>query len=704
MGIGQPSLQLETQPPITAALSGSGPADYHFTAGIDTDFTEYFRRYGPGWNAGDATISISLPNDQVLWLFGDSYMGVANATTELMPCLFQVRNAAMLQDLNDPENLITLNSSNPYTDFFRSTEPGTHFWPGQGYYFQDTVYVFLHQRSGFDLLGNYVAKLTYPELEVVRIDRLPLGMETAWGKACIIDEAAGYIYNYGTLNFKGRIARYPVNTPLQNWTFFDGNGWTSVENDGKNITGFSVSSTYSVTEIEGSYYLITQQLGYLTCGLGRKIFAYKAEAPQGPFRLVTTVFTVEDKLGEDYLNTYNAYAHHLFPDDDELLISYNVNDYSAISSCPQQCATGNQRHPDSYRPKFFRVSFNTLNPELADNDGDGYPASEDCNDHDPDIHPGAAEICNGIDDNCNGQTDEGLMDFTYYRDQDQDNYGNPDLSITTCENLPPEGYTANDEDCDDDNPNIHPGAAEICNGIDDNCNGQTDEDLMNFTYYRDQDQDAYGNPDLSITTCDNLPPEGYTTNDEDCDDDNPDIHPGATESCNDIDDNCNGQTDEGLMSFTYYRDQDQDAYGNPDLSITTCDNLPPEGYTTNDQDCDDDNPDIYPGATETPDNEIDEDCNGMDLITGTADPQSGKTIKVFPNPTQTQLFISCDCSMPAQIKLMNLWGQVIRQDQLQLTSNRERFNLSQLPNGVYWVVIQDQDGQTLTVEPLLKIE
>src|SRR5207249_10443727 len=80
-------------------------------------------------------------------------------------------------------------------------------------------------------------------------------------------------------------------------------------------------------------------------------------------------------------------------------------------------------------------------------------------DHTPAVHPGVAEICNGIDDTCNGVTDEGL-------DQDGDGF-------TTCGG-----------DCNDANPAVHPGAPEICDGLDDNCNGVIEDNL-------DQDGDGY---------------------------------------------------------------------------------------------------------------------------------------------------------------------------------------------------------------------
>ncbi|MCO6491481.1 MAG: thrombospondin type 3 repeat-containing protein [Phaeodactylibacter sp.] len=92
------------------------------------------------------------------------------------------------------------------------------------------------------------------------------------------------------------------------------------------------------------------------------------------------------------------------------------------------------------------------NPDSnIDNDGDGFSECQgDCDDDNPSLSPGSPELCNGIDDNCNGLIDDGL-------DVDGD------------------GFLACQGDCDDDNPNVYPGASELCNGVDDNCDGQADE-------------------------------------------------------------------------------------------------------------------------------------------------------------------------------------------------------------------------------------
>ena len=99
---------------------------------------------------------------------------------------------------------------------------------------------------------------------------------------------------------------------------------------------------------------------------------------------------------------------------------------------------------------------------------------DDCNDSNPNIYKNAPEICNGIDDNCNGKIDEGLQTRTYYVDADGDGRGDMNKpGIRSCSPVP--GYVTNDNDCNDSNPNIYKNAPERCNGIDDNCNGKIDE-------------------------------------------------------------------------------------------------------------------------------------------------------------------------------------------------------------------------------------
>jgi hypothetical protein len=107
----------------------------------------------------------------------------------------------------------------------------------------------------------------------------------------------------------------------------------------------------------------------------------------------------------------------------------------------------------------------------------GVASNNDCNDGNAAINPGAAEVCNGIDDNCNGLTDDGLVFVTYYADVDGDGFGNAAVSVSTCDGAPV-GYVVDNTDCDDNNAAINPAAIEICNGIDDDCNGLTDDNVI----------------------------------------------------------------------------------------------------------------------------------------------------------------------------------------------------------------------------------
>jgi len=148
------------------------------------------------------------------------------------------------------------------------------------------------------------------------------------------------------------------------------------------------------------------------------------------------------------------------------------------------------------------------------------------------------EVCNGLDDDCNGIIDDGATgDNTFYRDYDGDGYGDPNNSLFGSCPIP-YGYVFNALDCDDTNYYTHPNASEYCNGIDDNCNGIIDEGVAPI-WYADTDGDGYGDPNTTQYACNQ--PQGFVYSGGDCDDTNAYIHPGALEDCtNLIDENCDG--------------------------------------------------------------------------------------------------------------------------------------------------------------------
>ncbi len=167
----------------------------------------------------------------------------------------------------------------------------------------------------------------------------------------------------------------------------------------------------------------------------------------------------------------------------------------------------------------------------------------DCDDNNAAAHVGSVETCNGVDDNCNGQIDEGFNAVTYYYDNDGDNYGATIFSLYTCDPPPPH-FVVTPGDCDDNNNHIWPNSPEISNCIDDNCNGQIDEGVVPTTWYFDNDGDNFGS---SPTMQNCAQPLGYVLYGGDCDDNNYGVWPGQTEVFNGIDDNCNGQIDEGYL-------------------------------------------------------------------------------------------------------------------------------------------------------------
>lgn len=137
----------------------------------------------------------------------------------------------------------------------------------------------------------------------------------------------------------------------------------------------------------------------------------------------------------------------------------------------------------------------------------------------------------------------GCEGTTYYLDRDGDGYGDADTTTLACS--PPPEYVAQAGDCDDFRGHVHPGAEEVCNGIDDDCDGQVDEDLEVTTHYEDSDGDGYGSF-FGATVMAKCPPPGYAPNATDCNDRAPLVHPDAVEICNLIDDDCDGRVDEGV--------------------------------------------------------------------------------------------------------------------------------------------------------------
>ena len=287
---------------------------------------------------------------------------------------------------------------------------------------------------------------------------------------------------------------------------------------------------------------------------------------------------------------------------------------------------------------------------------------------------------------------------TLYADLDGDGFGDPASSIQAC--TATAGYVTDATDCNDNNNQIHPGATEICNNLDDDCDGSIDESLGSV-WYADADGDGYGNAANAQTACSQ--PASFVANSNDCDDQNASIYPGATEICNDLDDNCNAQIDENVGAI-WYADADGDGYGNAPTSVQAC--TQPSGYVSNAIDCDDNNNAIYPNAIEIA-NGLDDDCDGMvddSINVSTSEQIFGEIghknvgeiqFTLLPNPADEVLnivFAGVEMAI-GRVEIFNPIGQRILTQEIRVQAGvAEVMQIGKFPQGNYLLIFRGEDG------------
>ena len=230
-------------------------------------------------------------------------------------------------------------------------------------------------------------------------------------------------------------------------------------------------------------------------------------------------------------------------------------------------------------------------PGLPDADGDGFsPESEDpetwdCDDGDATTFPGAPELCDERDHDCDGDERNGFPEFEFQLDGDADGFGAGD-TVTYCNTLDGHVQLGGEQDCDDEAATTYPGAPEACNAVDDDCDTDVDEDF---------DLDGDGFVDGANDDC----AAAWDAGDLDCDDGDATVNPAAAEVCNEVDDDCDGTV----------QDEEADEDG--------------DGLSPCDGDCDDTEEGIRPSADEicdgvdtdcddlVPDEELDDDLDGF---------------------------------------------------------------------------------------------
>ncbi len=231
----------------------------------------------------------------------------------------------------------------------------------------------------------------------------------------------------------------------------------------------------------------------------------------------------------------------------------------------------------------------------------------DCDDAIASVNPAAPELCNGRDDDCDTQIDDGVPQQLYFLDADMDGYGVDAMTMLGCNGGG--SYTATrGGDCDDAHATVRPGLPDVCgDSLDNDCNGAVD-DSMSRLWYRDADMDGYGVTGMTIMAC---APSGLFTSPVggDCDDMRMSVRPGGTETCDTLDNDCNGMIDDGV-GMTLYLDVDSDTYGVDGSAMQLC--APFGNYrATRGGDCDDARSAVHPGAADVCNTYgLDEDCSG----------------------------------------------------------------------------------------------
>ncbi len=285
----------------------------------------------------------------------------------------------------------------------------------------------------------------------------------------------------------------------------------------------------------------------------------------------------------------------------------------------------------------------------ADNDGFGDLINDSLSCSAPVGYVANSQDCNDADAAVNPNT-------VWYMDMDGDLLGDLMTTFTGC--TPPTGYVLTSGDCDDTNASV----------------------TSPTTYYSDVDQDGFGDDATAADFC--LLPPGMVAIGGDCNDNNNAIYPGAIEICDGFDNNCNGTNDEGLIFNTYYLDSDNDQFG-AGLGLVSCQTIPIPGYVLVNGDCDDMNPNVYPGATEILDNDLDENCDGVDGYLGLSD-LTNVQVGLVPNPSNGVFAVQFNTEVAnAMIQVTDMNGKVLFQ-QITNGTSLEVSNLS-LSTGAYLV-------------------
>lgn len=322
---------------------------------VDEDFNKRFTMSGPGFTGSDATYSVALPDGRTVWIFGDTFIGTVTPemTREKTDPMY-IRNCFVLQD---GDQMNTLHQGRP--EEFKSmmipdevnadsTERDIWYWPGDAFVKDDVMSVFVskfHQADtgmwGFKFLETELVQYSLPEIKEINKIKIPQTKESAIHFGHAVYEGDDYLYIYGLGGGKPHVARASYDNIASDWEFFDGQSWSSNQEDSKPMADVSGSEQFSVINLKDKYVLVTQ-LG----DLSDEVVSLVGDTPYGPWSNQKLLFKTPVPIKGLELFTYNAIVHPQFTFNEELLISYNTNSMRLEDHFENAAI---------YRPRFMRV-------------------------------------------------------------------------------------------------------------------------------------------------------------------------------------------------------------------------------------------------------------------------------------------------------------------------------------------------------------
>lgn len=313
---------------------------------------------GDRWTGSDGSYSVVLPDGRTLWLWGDTFFGTVRADRSRAQQGFahntwtvQERNGRWGRTLYDPNGLFGAPAA-----WAAPPDAASWYWPGDATVVGQTLQQILFRITGagpaFGVIGVDVATYRLPGLEPMGIAPAAGGFLPGVAKGAAgpvqhgvaLLETPDFLYIYGCEDFALQkylhVARVPRGRPLTDpWEYFDGTGWSAAPvQSARTLQG--VANEMSVVATGSGFRAVAQD-----GGIGRGIYAYSAQRPEGPWTGRTLVATTPEDPAR--LFTYNAKEHPQLARPGRILITYNVN-----------ARSGNDLYSDvdNYRPRFIEVA------------------------------------------------------------------------------------------------------------------------------------------------------------------------------------------------------------------------------------------------------------------------------------------------------------------------------------------------------------